>query len=79
MLSHIRKENARKAEMVNQKEKVQREAEMFKELCSVHDRESQLYCMEKTCKKPICPWCLKSEHKDHDFEDLYEVKKQKQD
>ena len=74
ILSHIRKENKRKIEKNNQKGKT----EMSKELCSVHDRESNLYCIEKTCEMPICPWCLKTEHKDHDFEDLHDIKKQKQ-
>ena len=78
ILSHIRKENARKIEIMNEKEKA-KQAEMSKELCSVHNREAHLYCLEKTCEKPICFLCLKPEHKDHDFEDLNDIKKQKHD
>ena len=80
ILSHIRKENARKIEKMNEKEKAKRKAkqvEKSKKLCSVHNRESHLYYIEKTCEKPVCPWCLKTEHKDHDFEDIHDIKKQK--
>ena len=80
ILSHIRKENARKIVQRNETEKAKRRAkqvEKSRELCSAHNRESHIYCIENNCEKPICPWCLKTEHKDHDFEDIHYIKRQK--
>ena len=45
--------------------------------CSIHQRELCLFCNGPDCQKPICPLCLKNEHKEHDIDDLREAKEKK--
>ena len=74
---HIRKEKAKQIERdVTQTPEKSKTVGMSSELCSVHNRVANIYCVEKTCEHPICPWCLKADHKEHNFEDLQELKVQ---
>ena len=45
--------------------------------CCIHQRELCLFCNGPDCQKPICPLCLKNDHKEHDFDDLTEARKKK--
>ena len=45
------------------------QAKVALHLCITHsDEEMDLYC--KTCKKPICYECMKSDHLGHDFDTI---------
>ena len=48
------------------------EAKEMIERCSEHGKEAALFCTNKRCEKPICPTCILTEHKSHDFSDIYE-------
>ena len=74
---HIRKEKAKKIERDSaQLQEKSKAIRMSDEPCTVHNKVANIYCVEETCQRPICPWCLKVDHKDHSFKDLQELKQQ---
>ena len=40
-------------------------------LCTFHGRQLEYYCLE--CFEPLCPKCIGTGHKGHDFKDIDEV------
>ena len=74
---HIRKEKVKQIKRDNtQRQEKSKAVVLSSELCTVHNRVANIYCVEKTCEHPICPWCLKADQKEHNFEDLQELKVQ---
>ena len=69
---HIQKEKRKQIE--RDESQLKNPVEISSEQCSVHNRVANIYCVQKTCEQPICPWCLTADHKDHKFEDLQELK-----
>ena len=45
-------------------------------ICPEHDKELVLFCEEEDCKKPICVSCLTKEHRNHNFVEIEEKKKE---
>ena len=63
IISYLQKEKSKSKEAPQEKQK-------HVELCRKHNRKQNIYCIEETCQKSICPLCLKSDHRNHNFEDL---------
>ena len=47
------------------------------DLCEKHNRPRSLYCVEDLCQKLICHFCLKDEHRSHEFEEAQQIIEEK--
>ena len=43
--------------------------------CEEHGKDLIFFCKEEGCLKPICKSCLTQKHKNHDFVEIEEAKK----